>query len=197
MSVVKWSLALLLVVCSSQRDVDAGDAALRAHDLPKAEAAYRRALTKTPDLAEALAGLGWTYNLVGQRSAARDAFERCREVAAEHVNCLRGLASLEMGGGRYDAASRLLSRARALQPDDAGVESSTALLALVTGDLATAHERYERLVSRLPDEGEYRLGLGEVLLRRREAKAAMEEAERKAAEEREKALGLAKLLPCC
>jgi Flp pilus assembly protein TadD len=163
----------LLIACSADSVEQKGRASLAAHDLPQAETWFRRALAKDPEHAGALAGLGWTYNLAGQRAAALDAFQRCNELMPEAVECLRGLASLEMAAGRYDAARRRLDEARAIDPDDPGVESSAALLLMVTGDIDGAAERYERLVARRPDTGEYRLGLAEARLRQRRPDEAM------------------------
>lgn len=173
MSRLRMLLLGLVMACSAERVAERGRDALDAHDLVEAETWFRRALAKDPQHPGALAGLGWTYNLAGQRAAALDAFRRCNEVEPEAVECLRGLASLEMAAGRYDAARRRLDEARALEPDDAGVESSAALLLMVTGDVDGAADRYERLLARRPDTGEYRLGLGEARLRQRRPDEAM------------------------
>lgn len=159
--------------CSADGVADKGRAALDAHQLAEAETWFRRALARDPTHTGALAGLGWTYNLAGQRAAALDAFQRCNELAPDAVECLRGLASLEMASGRYDAARRRLDEARVLDPDDPGVEGSTALLLMVTGDIDGAALRYERLIARRPDAGEYRLGLAECRIRQEQADEAM------------------------
>lgn len=164
---------VLALACSADGVAEKGRSALDAHELPEAETWFRRALAKDPDHAGALAGLGWTYNLAGQRAAALDAFQRCNEVAPRSVECLRGLASLEMAAGRFDAARRRLDEARAVDPDDPGVEGSIALLLMVTGDVDGAAVRYERLVARRPGAGEYRLGLAEARLRQDRADEAM------------------------
>lgn len=169
-------LAVGLVACSADHLAERGRGALDAHQLPDAERWFRRALAKDAGHTASLAGLGWTYNLAGQRAAAKDAFDRCVEVDPQAAECLRGVASIAMSQGQYDGARRALERARAAAPDDAGVESSFALLDLVTGDLDSAAERYERLVARLPDAGEHRLGLAEVRLRQGRAAEAMDEA---------------------
>jgi tetratricopeptide (TPR) repeat protein len=165
-----------LAGCSADHLAGRGREALDAHDLPGAERWFRRALAKDAGNVDALAGLGWTYNLAGQKAAAKDAFDRCVEVAPAAAECLRGAASISMGQGRYDDARRTLERARAAAPDDPGVESSFALLALVTGDIDGAAERFERLVARLPEAGEHRLGLAEARLRQGRAAEAMDEA---------------------
>jgi Flp pilus assembly protein TadD len=170
-----WA-ALCLSACSADRIAERGREALDDHDLASAEAQFRRALGKEPVHAGALAGLGWTYLLAGERPAARDAFARCREVAPQEAECLRGYASIAMAEGQVDGARRYLDQARSLAPDDPHVESSAALLQMVAGDTDGAAERFQRLVDRLPDDGEYRLGLGEARLRQRRTTEAMNHA---------------------
>jgi len=159
------ALAVVAMGCSADRLVDRGQAALDRHDLPGAEEGFRRALSREPRHPGALAGLGWTYHLAGQRSAAFGAFERCVQVAPESAECLRGLASVALAGGEPGRARTLLGEAMALAPDDPKVQASMALMELSTGDIDGGAQRYADLVARLPDEGEYRLGLAEARLR--------------------------------
>ncbi len=74
-----WGLlgGILLSACSADHHAEEGEAALAAHDLATAEQSFRTALDRDPRHVGALAGLGWTYHLAGQRSAARSAFSRC------------------------------------------------------------------------------------------------------------------------
>ena len=72
----RWAWGSVWVVmavmgCSADHHAEQGRVALDAHDLAAAEQAYRKALDREPSHAEALAGLGWTYHLAGQRGAAR------------------------------------------------------------------------------------------------------------------------------
>ena len=177
-SVFRWTLSLVLVACSAEHYVQQGQAALYAHDLPEAEASFRRALQADQVDSDALVGLGWTYLLAGQRPAARDAFNRCVEVAPSRLDCRRGLANVALSDGNTTLARDILQAALKIDPHDAGVQSSQALLEMSTGDLTGAKDRYRRLVDRFPDRAEYRLGLGEVLLREHDPDGALAQVER-------------------
>lgn len=159
--------------CSADHHVAKGNEALEAHQLSAAEQAFRTALDRDPGHVEALAGLGWTYHLAGQRGAARSAFARCIDVAPEAAECLRGLGSLAMAEGQPGVARDLLGRARAAAPDDPKVLSSLALLSLSLGEVEAARQRYDELVRRFPNDPAYRLGLAEATLRKGDATEAI------------------------
>lgn len=163
----------LLLACSAEYHVGRGREALDAHDLAEAETRFRVALDREPDLPAALAGLGWTYSVAGQRPAARDAFQRCVNKAPQEVACLRGLASVSSADGDAAAAQTLLDQAAAIDPDDAGVQASLALLEMSSGKLEAAQKRYETLITRFPQAAEHYAGLAEVQLRQDQAEAAL------------------------
>jgi len=158
-------LCLLVLGCSAEHYADKGKTALDAHQLAEAEGHYRKALARDSAHAPALSGLGWTYLLAGQVDAARGSFERCSEVAPELVECLRGRASVASAEGNSAKAREFLDQAVGIDPHDAGVISSLALLDLSQGDYAAADARYDQLVARFPGKAEYRLGLAEVRIR--------------------------------
>ena len=113
MSARLGAVALLGLACSADHLAEQGQAALDRHHLPAAEESFRRALSKEPRHLGALAGLGWTYQLAGERAAAFGAFERCGQVAPEHAECQRGLASVALSGGEPMKARGLLARTMA------------------------------------------------------------------------------------
>ena len=168
---------LLALGCSADHHTHKGEVALEAHQLAAAEQSFRSALDRDPRHVPALAGLGWTYHLAGQRGAARSAFARCVDLAPESVECLRGLGSLALADGQPGVARDLLGRARAAGPDDPKVLASLALLDMTVGDAASARTRYDELVRRFPEDAVYRLGLAEATLRVGDATAAIELAE--------------------
>ena len=174
---------LALAACSAGWYDRRGQAALDDHDLAAAEEAWRKALVRDPTDVKALAGLGWTYHLAGREDAAKGAFERCTAVAPEAVDCLRGQASVLAAGGEVARARELLRKALALAPHDPGVHGSLALLDLAAGDLDAASQRYESLVRRLPDDGRWRLGLGEVRYQQHRFDEALEQVEAGLADE--------------
>lgn len=176
-----WSPLLVVSVllgCSADRLADKGYEALHDHQLPVAEDHFRRALSKEPRHPRALAGLGWTYSLAGERAAAFGAFDRCAQVAPSSPGCLRGLASMALSGGEGQRAGELLREAEAAAPDDPKVQVSLGLLELATGKVDEGAARFEALVARLPEDGEYRLGLAEARLRQGRVEDALAEVER-------------------
>ena len=136
------------VACSADHHAEQGRQHLEAHRLADAEQSFRKGLDRDPDHLEALAGLGWTYHLAGQRNAARSAFARCVDLNAEQPECLRGLGSLALAEGQLAVARDMLGRARAAAPDDPKVLSSLALMELTTGDPSAAESAYADLVAR-------------------------------------------------
>lgn len=162
-----------LVGCSADHHAAKGRAALDRHDLVAAETSFRSALDRDPKHLDALGGLGWTYHLVGQRSAAERVFARCVDLAPEQAECLRGLGSIAMANGQVAVARDLLGRARAAAPDDPNVLASLALFELHAGDASTARDSYDELVQRFPDSVPYRLGLAEATLRAGDAEGAL------------------------
>jgi len=175
---VGWVVGVaLLMGCSADHHTESGRAALEAHDLATAERSFRSALDRDPRHVGALAGLGWTYHLAGQRGAARSAFARCVDQDPEAAECLRGLGSLALAEGQPGVAKDLLGRARAAAPDDPKVLSSLALLDLTLGDPESARTRYDELVRRFPNDAAYRLGLAECALRMGNATEAIESVE--------------------
>jgi len=159
------AIGLGIVACSADHHATKGRAALESHQLGEAERLFRKALDRDPSHLDALAGLGWTYHLAGQRNAARSAFARCVDLSMEQAECLRGLGSLALAEGQLAVARDMLARARAVAPDDPKVLSSLALMALTTGDAKKAESAYEELVARFPLDAAYRLGLAEAVLR--------------------------------
>ena len=169
---IAWVL-LMFWSCSAEHYADKGQRALDSHQLPDAERHFRAALSRDARHADALAGLGWVYLLAGQRDAALSAFKRCVEVDPSSVDCLRGRSGVASAQGNPRDARQWLEQALVIAPYDGGVQSSLALLDLAGGDIDSAIERYERLVSRFPDSSEYRLGFAEACLRKKEYQKAL------------------------
>ena len=172
-------MLLLLTGCLFSDPTEEARAALDAHDLAAAEGAFRTALERDPGNIKALDGLGWTYLLAGQREAAASAFDRCIELAPTNGDCLRGRASVATADDNLPLARSMLLKAQEYDPDNPGVIASVALHDMLAGRLSESEERYRLLVTRYPEEAEYRLGLARVLMRtdrEEEALAIIEEA---------------------
>jgi tetratricopeptide (TPR) repeat protein len=161
-------IAWLLLACASkapQSRLEEARRRLDANDLAGAREAYDLVLANHPDEIDALTGRGWALLLLDQGPLARKDFEHCRAIAPREAECLRGIASVVAASGNVGYAKTLLDQALELEPGDAKVRSSQALLAVNGGQLDTARTLYEGLVADVPDEVGYQLGLGEVALR--------------------------------
>ena len=162
---VEMFLIVLMLACGSSYSTNQGQDALKRHDLPAAEQAFRTALERNPNYEEALSGLGWTYHIAGKTEAARSIFQRCEQLHPNSSECLRGLGSIALSDGKVIQARAWIEAAQRVAPSEPKVESSVALLAMVEGRLDVSKAAYQSLADRFPNQAEYRLGLGECLFR--------------------------------
>ena len=105
------TIFLLLLSCSVEQQTIRAQAALDIHDLAQAESLFREAVTKAPQNLNALVGLGWTYQLAGERSAAAKVFDRCLRVEKKNPDCMRGRASVALSQGDVSKAKSLIESA--------------------------------------------------------------------------------------
>ena len=166
------TILILLISCSAEQQTKRAQAALEKHDLAQAEYLFREAVTKDPQSINALIGLGWTYQLAGERSAAAKVFDRCLRVESKNPDCLRGRASVALSQGDVSKAKNIIETAYAAHPDHPGVLSSLALFRMNEGNIYKAKEMYISLNRRFPNKAEYLLGLGEAELRLRNPEEA-------------------------
>lgn len=153
--------------------------ALDDHDLALAEKKFREIIQKDPKKIDALIGLGWTYQLAGEKKNAEELFDRCLQLQSGNPDCLRGKASIYLSNNKILVARLLLEEALSKHPDHPGVLSSAALFWLTEGNHAKAEKTYLSLSRRFPNRAEYLLGLGESRLRQGErAKEVVEIAEK-------------------
>ncbi len=158
-------LLALWVACGPGRPIAAADEALARGDLAAAEASYREALTRAPDDAEALYGLGWTLHLAGRAELARAAFQRCADLHPQRALGFKGLGSVAMGEGNVALARRRFEEALTRAPGDVPIRHSLALLALRADDPSEAVDAFRALVTEAPERAELHQGLAEALLR--------------------------------
>ena len=168
-----YSIITLMFACSANQLTQRGEAALERHDLVKAESLFREAIAKDPKQSAALVGLGWTYQLAGEKEAAAKVFERCLRFESENPDCLRGRASVALSLSEFEKARVWIEKAYALHPDHPGVLSSLALFRMNEGNLPRAKEIYSSLARRFPKKAEYLIGLAEIALRMGQATEAV------------------------
>ena len=144
-----WASLFLLGACGGP--LLRGEAALVADDLLTAEESFRAVLAASPDDADALYGLGWTFHLAGEEDAALDAFTRLARLHPERASGFRGLASVRLAKGDLPGAREQLTRAHAVAADDVAVMQSWVILELASGDAKAALERADAAVRMHPD----------------------------------------------
>ena len=140
---LSWSLAVLVLMVSLLVGCRGGQArearaAMESGDLVRAEAAWRAVLASAPEDAEALEGLGWTWQLAGQPEEARRSFDQCLALHPDQPGCLRGMAATATAEGNTAAARRWLEAALRAAPADPKVRHSLGLLELATGQPESA-----------------------------------------------------------
>ena len=81
-----------------------------------AEIAYRRAIARSPDMADAWFNLGVLTEKAGRDREALDAYERAFAADPAYVDALHNAALVHMRAGRFALAAGLLDRARAASP---------------------------------------------------------------------------------
>ncbi len=166
----RWAALLVLALaggvgptagCGVERHLEAGEEALKQHQLAEAEASFRRVLERQPESADALYGLGWVYHLAGEPARARDYFQRCTRVAPADHRGFKGLGSVAMSEQQVPQAIDWFTQALTRVPDDPAVLNS----------LAVAHmqaQRYDEALAVLDRAGAAASQRGELGLNRAE-----------------------------
>jgi tetratricopeptide (TPR) repeat protein len=85
----------------------------------EAEIAYRRAIGRSPDMADAWFNLGVLMEKAGRDGEALDAYERAFAADPAYVDALHNAALVHMRAGRFTLAAGLIDRVRAASPADA------------------------------------------------------------------------------
>jgi Flp pilus assembly protein TadD len=121
-----------------------GDAYLRAKKLEEAINAYRAALARDADYADALLGLGTALTRQGAAEKGLAALAK----AAPHVNT--GAAYNRLGvaqtlAGQFSDARATFEKALAIQPDDLDIATNLALAAALAGDSERAAKLADKI----------------------------------------------------
>jgi pentatricopeptide repeat protein len=127
--------------------------------LRSAELAFRRALAKDPEDAQALNGMGFCLLTSGKWAAAKRYFEKCLEVAPEEAGAMNGLARCLKAEGKTDEAIAMWEKMREKFPGPNAAAIGLATTYLERGEHAKAVPLYEELVAAMPDNAQFRQGL--------------------------------------
>jgi Flp pilus assembly protein TadD/tRNA A-37 threonylcarbamoyl transferase component Bud32 len=127
--------------------------------LRSAEISFRRALTKDPEDASALNGLGFCLLTSGKWAEAKRYFAKCLEVDPEAAGAMNGLARCLKAEGKIDEAIATWEKMREKFPGPNAAAVGLATTYLERGDHAKAIPLYEELVAAMPDNEQFRQGL--------------------------------------
>jgi Flp pilus assembly protein TadD/peroxiredoxin len=138
----------------------------------RARAAYERALTLQPDLAEALNDLGALQAQAGDLEGAVARFRGALAATPDYPDALNNLGYALLVMGRGDEATPLYERAIALQPDFPEALNNMGLLLGRAGDLDGAERYFREALSKRDTYGEAAGNLALVLVNRGQSEAA-------------------------
>lgn len=115
-----------------------GTAYSQTGDLDRAIATYKEALSADPENSDVRRKYADALMQDGKLDAARQQFEKVLKANSQDGLSYLRLAQLNQAEGHFNKAKTLLAQARALLPDDPGVDFQDALLLHATGNDAKA-----------------------------------------------------------
>jgi Tfp pilus assembly protein PilF len=139
----------------------------------KARAAYERALTLQPDLAEANNDLGALLAQGGDLNGAIDRFRAALASTPDYPDALNNLGYALLLTGHDGEARTLYEKALVLQPDFPEALNNLGLLLGRAGDMDRAERYFREALSRRPDYGEAATNLALVLVSKGQTDAAV------------------------
>jgi len=120
-------------------------------DLPKAVAAFNKALSMKPDFIEAYLSAGKTFNELGQFDSAEIMFGRAKKLDPKNLLTFTGLADSAIGKNDYYKAIGFIEEAVELYPSDSDITIALACLYRNIGDFTKAAEILQKLIKKYPE----------------------------------------------
>jgi tetratricopeptide (TPR) repeat protein len=145
----------------------------RAGEVPRARAAYERALTLQPDLAEANNDLGALLAQSGDLQGAIGRFRAALSSTPDYPDALNNLGYALLLSGNEQEARSLYEKALALQPDFPEALNNLGLLLGRAGDMDRAERYFREALTRRPDYAEAANNLSLVLVAKGQTDAAV------------------------
>jgi Tfp pilus assembly protein PilF len=145
----------------------------RAGEVPRARAAYERALTLQPDLAEANNDLGALLAQSGDLPGAIGRFRAALASTPDYPDALNNLGYALLLSGNEQEARSLYEKALALQPDFPEALNNLGLLLGRAGDMDRAERYFREALARRPDYAEAANNLALVLVSKGQTDAAV------------------------
>jgi Tfp pilus assembly protein PilF len=145
----------------------------RRGETARARAAFERALSMQPDLAEASNDLGTLLARGGDLQGAITRFRAALAASPDYPDALNNLGYAMLLGGADTDARRLYERALELQPDFPEALNNLGMLVGRAGALEQAEGLFRRALERRPAYGEAAANLALVLVARGQAASAV------------------------
>lgn len=150
---------------AEQRSLDQAKTLRKAGKFPAAEAIYRTLLRARPKDADLLVSAGSMAAFQGAKrfADARRDFEGAAAINPEYDDAILGLARVDLYESKLDDAAPRISRVLTHQPENTEAQALSARVILAQGQPAEAETVFRQLRSRLPDDTDILLGLGDSL----------------------------------
>ena len=143
--------------------MELGATYLELGSLADAADAFRQAIARDPNLAEAHFNLGTVLSDRKDAKGAMAAYRRAIELRPDFFEAQFNLGDTLVHLGLLDEAVECYRRAAELQPDNPGLHNNLATTFLETGQYEEAVEALTRAVALAPDAGELHTNLGTAL----------------------------------
>jgi tetratricopeptide (TPR) repeat protein len=125
----------------------------------EAEEAFKQAVEKDPDNANAWNGLGWSQFNRGKPLNAKVSFEKCLEIEPSHAAALNGLGWIAKGDGSTDEAIGYWEKAVAAAPTATAALNGLAVTYMERKEYDEATKYYEMWLDAEPDSTDAKEGL--------------------------------------
>ncbi|KQT80665.1 tetratricopeptide repeat protein [Methylobacterium sp. Leaf466] len=150
---------------AERRSRDEAQALRKAGRFPAAEAIYRTLLRAHPRDADLLVSAGAMAAFQGKArfADARRDFEAAEAIAPDSADAILGLARVDLYESRLDEAAARIARVLARRPENTEAQALSARVILARGEPAEAEGIFRQLRTRLPQDPDILLGLGDSL----------------------------------
>ena len=159
------ALARKQAQAAGQRSAEQAKALRRAGRFPAAEAIYRTLLRAHPRDADLLVSAGSMAAFQGKTrfADARRDFEMAESINPKSDDAILGLARVDLYESKLDDAEPRITSILARQPANAEAQALSARVTLARGEPAEAEAIFRQLRTRLPEDTDILLGLGDSL----------------------------------
>jgi Tfp pilus assembly protein PilF len=141
-----------------------GDAYLERKNAAKAEEAFRLALERQNEDADAILGLAQVAQLKGDTALASAYLDRAKQSTVNSGETLQRFALVAWEAGRFEEANQALTEALKLKPDDPAFHVALGTTWLKKPDLVEAERAFRRALQLQADNPQTQMYLGYTLM---------------------------------